>query len=396
PLHHRQRTTRTHKTAPLTSELKISQSNIWGAVHFTPVPPTLPEFLRLIGQPSRSFRRAETGLWITSARFRKLGKNAAMFMRDDLPPELASVPFTVAEARSAGLSANRIRQHDVTHVSRGLYRPSRWDFELAEAARALSAISPGAWISHVTAARLQGLFLPPWLADSDELHLSKPRALKSVHRRGVLGHEVVVHADEVESYGGMRISTRSRTWLDLARRLSLYDVVCMGDQLIRLPRAQFEDRSDPFDTVSGLRLMISRHPNLQGVQRAREALELVRVGSDSAPETFLRLAMGDAGLPDPELQLRLRPLDLNSPSADLGYRRQQIAIQYDGEHHRSEPQTMSDKRRDRAFESAGYTVLIFGKEDLADDFVQATETVRRSLHSSRLDWPAASGFADVG
>jgi hypothetical protein len=97
--------------------------------------------------------------------------------------------------------------------------------------------------------------------------------------------------------------------------VSVSDLVCMGDQLIRIPREAFEDRTHPYATLVGLRALVGRHPNLQGVMRAREALDLMRVGSDSAPETLLRLAMADAGLPEPDLQLAVRPGDPVSPTS---------------------------------------------------------------------------------
>jgi hypothetical protein len=283
----------------------------------------------------------------------------------------------------------------VAHVSRELYRPAGWSFELEAAARALSEASPGAWISHVTAARIRSQILPAWLADSSELHLSKPRALPEVRRRGVIGHSVLAIDDEIEIVDGIRISTRSRTWLDMARRLSESELVCMGDELIRIPRAEFEDRTKPYDTLEGLRFLVDRHPNLQGVVRARAALERMRVGADSAPETLLRLAMEEAGLPEPQLQVLLREDDGVGPSADLGYRQRRLAIQYDGEHHLGEAQIFSDKRRNRAFEAAGWTVLVFDKTDLTDGFDRAIREIKRAMRRSRLDHPQSSGFADV-
>ena len=319
-----------------------------------------------------------------------------MQKRTDLPAHLAAAPFTFDEARASGVSASRLKRKDVVHIGRELYRPSDWSFELAAAARALSAASPGAWISHVTAARLRCQLLPPWLADSTELHLSKPRSLPSVRRKGVVGHTVFAREDEIESIDGISISTRSRTWLDLARRLSVNDLVCLGDQLIRIPRVDFEGRTQAYDTLDGLRSLVGRHPNLQGVVRARDALDLIRVGSDSAPESLLRLAMSDAGLPEPDLQLSLRDADGVSPSADLGYRHRRVAIQYDGEHHLLDAQSLSDRRRNKAFESAGWTVLIFDKDDFADGFQSAIGKIKRTLRTAWLDHPHASGFADAG
>lgn len=292
-----------------------------------------------------------------------------------------------------GVPRTRLRQSDVSHVSRGLYRPAEWSFELEAAARALSAASPGAWISHVTAARLRCQLLPPWLSDSEELHLSKPRALPEVRRKGIVGHTVLTLDDEVETADGIRISTRSRTWLDLARRLTLPELVCMGDELVRIPRFGLEGRSEPFATMDGLRTLVNRHPNLQGIVRARAALDLMRMGSDSGPETLLRLAMCDAGLPEPELQLPLRPGIQGSPTADLGYRRRRLAVQYDGGHHLLPAQILSDRRRDKAFEAAGWTVLVLTRDDLANGFASAVARIKQTLRTAYLSPSIAAGFS---
>lgn len=313
-----------------------------------------------------------------------------METNDELPAP--DSPFTLAEAKGFGLAPEQLRGKSFAHVSRGLYRPAQWDFDLLEAAQALCAATPGAWISHSTAARLHELILPAWLSDSDQLHLSKPQHLPSTRRKGIHGHATVAYPDEVETDKNLRISTRARTWLDLARILPLPELVCIGDQLIRIPRPEFEDRSEPFATPGSLRGMVLRHGNLQGIVRAREALELMRVGADSGPETLMRLAMIHAGLPEPELQLKLWDSP-KSPSADAGYRDRKTALQYDGAHHLDEMQRHSDIRRDKAFRAAGWQVLIFTDEDLADGFDQAAGKVKRALQQAWTAPAIASGFA---
>ncbi len=307
-------------------------------------------------------------------------------------PGLPHGPFTLGEALSLGVSRDRLRNREFTGVSRGLYRPASWEFELREAARALSTATPGAWISHTTAARLHKLILPPWLSESRELHLSKPQRLPGVRRAGIVGHTVVALPGEVESIGELRISTPARTWLDLARILPLNDLVCMGDQLIRIPRPEFEGRSEPHTTPALLREMLGRHQNLQGIVRARAAMELMRIGADSGPETLMRLAMLDAGLPEPELQLKLWD-GPNAPSADAGYRARRIALQYDGAHHLDELQQRSDRRRDKSFKAAGWTVLVFTDKDLANEFQDAIILIKKALRTSWVDPAIASGFA---
>lgn len=309
---------------------------------------------------------------------------------DELPN--TSTPFTRDEALAMGYSPGWLKGKQLKHVSRSIYRPPEWEFNLREAARALSAASPGGWISHATAARLHGLVLPPWLSDSDELHLSKPRELPQLRRKGIAAHNVTARPGEIELDDGIWISTRARTWLDLARILPLRDLVCVGDQLIRIPRPEFEGRSKPFTTLKFLRSMVASHKNVQGIVRAREALDLMRVGADSPPETLLRLAIADANLPEPALQLKLRD-SRNAPSADAGYRSHRIALQYDGAHHLDEIQRHRDRRRDRAFVAAGWTVLTFTESDFNDGFKNAVRRIRKALRQAHIDPTVASGFA---
>jgi hypothetical protein len=299
-----------------------------------------------------------------------------------LPFNLSSAPFTVHEARAASLSSGRLRSSDLASAGRLLYLPTGWDFEIRGLARAFSAATPGAWISHLTAAVVLGLWLPTWFHDCRDLHLSKPRNLPPVRREGVVGHTVLAFDGEVMVLDGMRISTPARTWLDLASLLPLEDLVAVGDQLIRQPRLGLEVRVAPWSTLPQLDEMLKRHPKLKGVVKAREALKLIRPGADSAPETFLRLALSAAGLPEPELQLRIVEPDAYSPAADLGYRAQRIAIQYDGGHHLTREQQSRDNRRDETFNAAGWRYFKFNADDLAHDFRRAVNQVRLALKST--------------
>jgi hypothetical protein len=175
------------------------------------------------------------------------------------------------------------------------------------------------------------------------------------------------------------MTTPARTWLDLANELTPDFLVALGDHLVRNPRPGLEGREQPYATIESLGAMLRDHSWSRGVGKAKKALELMRVGSDSVPETLLRLAMEAAGLPQPELQLQLYPDNPRSPTADLGYRRYRLAIQYEGSHHLDEAQRLSDARRDRAFRRAGWTVLLVTFEDLRDDFGGVIRRIRRHL-----------------
>ncbi|MFF2031761.1 hypothetical protein [Arthrobacter sp. NPDC058192] len=70
-----------------------------------------------------------------------------------------------------------------------------------------------------------------------------------------------------------------------------------------------------------------------------------------------------------------------------------MAVQYDGGHHLLPDQVFSDRRRDKAFEAAGWTVLTLTKDDLADGFAGALTRIKRILRSMPLTPSAAAGFS---
>lgn len=295
-----------------------------------------------------------------------------------LPESLTLTPFTVYESRALGIPPKRLRAQDLSDGGRLIYLPAGRQLEIVERARVLAAATPGAWASHETAAVLTRLGLPPWLGECHTIHLSKPHELPRVRRAGVTGHRVRLIPGELTDVDGIPVTAPPRTWLDLAAVLPLNYLIAMGDQLIRQPRPSLELRSEPYAYKDGLRLLIRQHPNMKGVEKARLALDEMRVGADSFPETFLRLALLDARLPEPELQLRLDPEDPRSPAADMGYRRYGIAMQYDGVHHLTREQQTRDNRRDEAFRSAGWAYFKVNADDLAEGFDSVITRIKRA------------------
>lgn len=295
-----------------------------------------------------------------------------------LPKSLTLTPFTVYESRALGIPPKRLRAQDLSDGGRLIYLPAGRHLEIVERARVLAAATPGAWASHETAAVLTRLGLPPWLGECPTIHLSKPHELPRVRRAGVTGHRVRLIPGELTDVDGIPVTAPPRTWLDLAAVLPLNYLIAMGDQLIRQPRPSLELRSEPYAYKDGLRLLIRQHPNMKGVEKARLALDEMRVGADSFPETFLRLALLDARLPEPELQLRLDPEDTRSPAADMGYRRHRIAIQYDGAHHLTREQQSRDNRRDEAYRSAGWAYFKVNADDLAEGFDSVIARIKRA------------------
>ncbi|PJI52727.1 hypothetical protein CTI14_38080, partial [Methylobacterium radiotolerans] len=77
--------------------------------------------------------------------------------------------------------------------------------------------------------------------------------------------------------------------------------------------------------MADLRELLDAHVWMKGVGLARTALEHLRVGADSVPESLLRQAIIAAGLPEPELQIPPAPRPY-APSGDMGYPHLKLVI----------------------------------------------------------------------
>ena len=297
---------------------------------------------------------------------------------EPLPRALRGRAFTLADAAAYPVTEKRLRASDLQSPSRDIRAPAG-ELPLAEHARAVLALTPDGWVSHASAGQLHGFWLPTRLASDSTLHISRGNTCEPARRRRVRGHAARVTEEEITTVGGLRIATRARAWFELLPALTLAEAVIIGDQLIRRPRRNLDAHLEPWCARADLSHILELNEWRAGVVLGREALALVRQGSDSPPETRLRLAIIEAGLPEPQTQLRLDPDDPHSPEADLGYRRERIALQYEGAHHRDGAQLSSDIRRDEAWVGGGRRVLRADAGDQRTDFVRVTTLLRRLL-----------------
>jgi hypothetical protein len=158
---------------------------------------------------------------------------------------------------------------------------------------------------------------------------------------------------------GLPVTTAARTWCDLAQILDVDALVAAGDFVVNRHHRIFSRRQDALAPVEELAAMVEARRRTRGVLRAREALALVRVGCDSAPETMLRLAVARAGLPEPELGFVI--VDATGEHVawpDLAFPEYRVALQYDGAHHFERAQLELDIARNEATARAGWTQVI--------------------------------------
>lgn len=96
-------------------------------------------------------------------------------------------------------------------------------------------------------------------------------------------------------------------------------------------------------------------------------------------ETRIRLALIDGGLPAPEVQFPLGPYRL-----DMAYPAAMLAVEYDGEHHRTPEQARYDLERQAFVDARGWTIVrppgfeVLGRPDAVADRVRHALAFRRN------------------
>jgi very-short-patch-repair endonuclease len=146
---------------------------------------------------------------------------------------------------------------------------------------------------------------------------------------GIVTHKGELATSEVLLCGGLPVTTPERTAFDLGRRPSLDDAVARLDAL---------GNATGFRATEVLRLACERHAGARGTRQLREALTLYDSGAESPRETWLRLLVMRAGYPRPSTQIPVRSLDgRRRYYLDMGWEDIQLALEYDGDHHRHDP-----------------------------------------------------------
>lgn len=303
---------------------------------------------------------------------------------DDLP--LAPV-FTTAEARALGISPQRLRAPDILTLRRGVRARRDVPFTVRDVVAALQRGSSTAVACGLTAARIWGLPLPrdlfgPGVGDApwgEVIELNDAGRDRRPHP-GVLWHRRAYHPDQVALSAGLRLTTRVTTWRDLGGVLPLDDLVIIGDHLVRVPRPGLEGRDEPYSTVEDLRAVL-RDWSGRGARALRDAVELIRVGSDSPAETRLRLACTRAGLPPPRRNERIHGdgVDLGVP--DLSWDEWRVCAEHEGPCHLTPGQLERDIERGERRRRHGWIEVRTTARDLRAGGARAVHRITEALRS---------------
>jgi len=300
--------------------------------------------------------------------------------RRPLPAHLTQRAFTTDDAELHGLSTRRLRGSDLDAPHRGVRTAG---IDLESVSGRCSAYEPllgrSRVFSHLTAAMLLDLPLPPQPAASPALHVGARDGTTPPRARGVVGHRLAPET-AVGFAHAHPVTSALDTWRALADVLTREDLVAVGDRIVSGVRAGSK-RCDILGTSADLRRAAEAHRGRRGAAALRWAAERVREGVDSRPESLLRLAIVESGLPEPVVGHRVLVdggrLLLHPDLADLPAR---LLYEYEGDFHRTTRQRFRDDiRRRELLEDAGWRVIRVTADDL---FTRRPHFLRR-IHEIR-------------
>jgi hypothetical protein len=165
-----------------------------------------------------------------------------------------------------------------------------------------------------------------------------------------------LHGDITE-VAGIRTTTPCRTAIDVLRWLPPHVGLALSDALAARRLISREEVLVALEAFAGCR----------GVAQGRYLEDLIEPKTESVGESCLRLRIVDAGFPRPTVQIEIVGLDGRAIyRLDLGWEDRKVAVEYDGrEHHSTQEQLASDRRRRDALENLyGWQVLAVGSGEV--------------------------------
>lgn len=251
-------------------------------------------------------------------------------------------PFLGSEAIADGLLRKHQLRSRFESVLPGVYVPRAAQLTLRDRAHA-------AWlwsrrqgiIMGTTAAALHG---SKWVDTGSPVEILWSNARPP---RGVRTFTAQLLAGEGMTLGCLPLTTPERTGFDIGRRRPTGPTVAAMDALLRATGVRPDD-------IARIAL---RHPGVRGLRQLETVLDLVDAGAQSPKETWLRLLLVAGGLPRPTTQIPVRGA-MSAFYLDMGWEELMVAVEYDGEHHRTDRwQYTKDIRRLEEIASLGWIIV---------------------------------------
>lgn len=270
-------------------------------------------------------------------------------------------PFLRRDFLAGGATDTQLRaliSHGrVRRVFGGVYAPTDLpdDLDLRLACAALVLPTHGVLVEH-SAAWLHGVDLR---APHERFVVPEPevvslRGNNRVRRHGIFAARRDLRSDEVMTVGGIRVTTPTRTALDLACLRGVPAALAALDAFMRV----FGISTEEFNSL------LPRYHRRRGVVQLRRLVPLASSLAASTGESWTRALLIEAGFPPPVLQFEFTLPNGHIGAIDMSYPDLKIAIEYFGEEFHGPDRAEHDRQRIAWLEAHGWHVIVIRKEDL--------------------------------
>lgn len=276
------------------------------------------------------------------------------------PLPLLSHPFTPLEADRADVPRSRLRARDLERRVYGVRAATGAYDDLPERCRLFARrLPPEVFFSHTTAALLMGVPLPLHLERRLEVHASVPAPQRAPHAHGLRGHSRAVSPGDVRDVHGIRLSSPERAWCELASVLDVPQLVAAGDHLIH--------HNAPWTSTDALARRIAIGDRIARSAKLPAALALLDDRAESAQESLLRVLLYSRGLTGARVnRVVVRSTAGPGIRRDFTFAAERVAVEYQGDYHRTMKQWRADMTRRGRLEALGWQVMEVNADDLHD------------------------------
>jgi len=277
------------------------------------------------------------------------------------PAEWRAVGITPAQFRSLTRAGALVRVRRGVYATRPAVESADGDSRQGHAlhvAVARTAVGRHAVASHQSAAVLHGIDLLRKPADG-VVWLTRPPGQKHGQQfEGIHLYSARLPEKHVTTLYGMRVTTATRTVVDLARSLTYMEGVVAVDSALRMGKT----------TDFGLADVLRSCARWPGSDRARRAADFGSADAESVLESCARVVFAEAGLPPPVLQAAIATADAEFIGrVDFCWPAYQVIAEADGMAKYEEPRRAREQiMRDIRLRDAGYKVVHFTWRELFD------------------------------
>ena len=287
----------------------------------------------------------------TSSAFRKKSVGTAAQWR--------AAGITPAQFRSLTRAGELVRVRRGVYASRSLVESAAADPRQGHAVRvagARAAVGRHAVASHQSAALLHGIDLLRKPADGTVWLTRPPGQYSGLDLEGIHVYSAHIPEHHVTTLYGVRVTTATRTAVDLARSLTFMEGVVAVDCALRLRK------TTDFGLADALRAC-ARWP---GIDQARRVTSFSSADAGSVLESCARVVFAEAGLPAPVLQAAIATADAEFIGrVDFCWPAYRVIAEADGMAKYDDPRRAREQLvRDTRLRDAGYKVVHFTWSDL--------------------------------